>query len=158
MHAQTIFAAAFVALAPLVSATPPACLLGAVNSYSDPSDMKSVCSAKDISSTVVKFCGNNAKDALSALADVCNGAGVKVSTDMPNSASAASGTKASPTAPGGSSNSPSALPTPTGSTPKPTPSGPSPVKTGSDAHATGAAARMEIGAAAALAGFLAVAL
>ena len=76
---NTLFAATFLALTSFtVAAPPPGCLLGAVNSYEDPSDVKSVCEAKDASKTIAKMCGDDTKAALSAFADICNTAGVKV--------------------------------------------------------------------------------
>jgi hypothetical protein len=78
MLARTLFTATFFALASFTIATPPGCLLGAVNSYDDPANVKSVCSEKDASKTIAKFCGDSTKNALAAFADICNGAGVKV--------------------------------------------------------------------------------
>lgn len=78
MLAKSIFAATFFALAQFAVATPPGCLLGAVNEYSDPADLKSVCKAKDAATKIASFCGSNTKDAMSAFADICNGQGVKV--------------------------------------------------------------------------------
>lgn len=79
MLAKSLFVATLFALTSVTVATPPGCLLGAVNTYPDPSDIKSVCSAKDVSSTIAKYCtGDSTKAALSAFADICNGAGVKV--------------------------------------------------------------------------------
>jgi hypothetical protein len=64
---NTLFAATFLALTSFtVAAPPPGCLLGAVNSYKDPSK------------TIAKMCGDDTKAALSAFADICNTAGVKV--------------------------------------------------------------------------------
>jgi hypothetical protein len=80
MLAKTVFAATFFALAQFAVASPPGCLLGAINQYSDPADLKAVCKAKDVTSKIASFCGDNTKDALSAFADVCNGQGVKVCT------------------------------------------------------------------------------
>lgn len=80
MLSRTLFTATLFALASFTVATPPGCLLGAVNSYDDPADIKAVCSGKDVTSTIQKFCGDATKDALSAFADICNGAGVKVCT------------------------------------------------------------------------------
>lgn len=80
MLAKTVFAATFFALAQFAVASPPGCLLGAVNQYTDPSDLKSVCQAKDLTTQVAKFCGDDTKAALSAVADICNGQGVKVCT------------------------------------------------------------------------------
>lgn len=78
MLAKTIFAATFFALAQLTIATPPGCLLGAVNTYDDPVNVKAVCKEKNLSSTVEKFCGDATKSAMAALADICNDSGVKV--------------------------------------------------------------------------------
>lgn len=78
MLAKTIFAATFLALAQFAVATPPGCLLGAVNTYDDASDIKTVCKSKDLSSQVEKYCGDSAEAAMEALADICNDAGVKV--------------------------------------------------------------------------------
>lgn len=80
MLAKTIFAATFLALAQFAVATPPACLLGAVNTYSDPVDIKAVCKQKDLSSKVEKYCGDSTEAALEALADICNDEGVKIGT------------------------------------------------------------------------------
>lgn len=80
MFSKTIFVAAFAAIATVASAANPGCLLGAVNQYDKPSDIKAVCSAKDITKQVQDKCGDNTKDALAALADICNDAGVKVCT------------------------------------------------------------------------------
>lgn len=80
MLAKTISAATFLALAQFAVATPPGCLLGAVNEYDNPSDVKAVCNQKSLSSTVAKFCGDNTEAALDALADICNDEGVKVGT------------------------------------------------------------------------------
>jgi hypothetical protein len=80
MLAKTVFAATFFALAQFAVASPPGCLLGAVNQYTDPSDLKTVCQSKDLTTQVAKFCGDDTKAALSAVADICNGQGVKVCT------------------------------------------------------------------------------
>lgn len=79
MFSKTIFIAAFAAVASIASAaSPPACLLGAVNTYSDPADISAVCKSKDINSKVSKYCGDATADAMEALAEICNKAGVKV--------------------------------------------------------------------------------
>ncbi|KAF2833950.1 hypothetical protein CC86DRAFT_451473 [Ophiobolus disseminans] len=171
MLAQTLFTTAFVALFSFsVAAPPPGCLLGAVNSYSDPADVKAVCSEKDVAKTVAKFCGDASKDALSALAEICLEKGVKVSTDVSKSSgsvsatSTASGSKATASGsiivkPSGNST----VPAVTGITLSPTATaggagGASGTATGGNAQFTGAAGRMEIGAAAALLGLFAIAL
>jgi hypothetical protein len=78
MLTRNLFTATFFAFASFAVASPPGCLLGAVNSYSEPADVKSVCSEKDVTKTIAKFCGDSTKQALEAFADICNGAGVKV--------------------------------------------------------------------------------
>lgn len=78
MLTKTLFTATFFALASFTVATPPGCLLGTVNSYDNPADIKAVCSAKGASQTIQKYCGDSTKQALEAFADVCNGVGVKV--------------------------------------------------------------------------------
>ncbi|KAF2035483.1 hypothetical protein EK21DRAFT_107010 [Setomelanomma holmii] len=169
MLGRTLFAATFFALASFTVATPPGCLLGAVNSYDDPADVKSVCNSKDSSKTIAKFCGDSTKDALAAFADICNGAGVKFSTDVSKSSSSAtatvsataSGSKASATVsgsmviqPSGNSTVPTSVrPSSTGAA-----GGASGTSTGGISQSTGAARKLEIGLAAAFAGLLAVAL
>jgi hypothetical protein len=78
MLGRTILTTTFFALASFVSASPPGCLLGAVNSYSEPSDVKAVCGEKDVAKTIAKFCGDDAKSAMESFADICMGAGIKV--------------------------------------------------------------------------------
>jgi hypothetical protein len=168
MLARTLFTATFFALASFTIATPPGCLLGAVNSYDDPADVKSVCSEKDAAKTIAKFCGDSTKDALAAFADICNGAGVKVSTDVPKSSGSASatasatasGSKASATVSGSIILQPSGNATvPTSFRPSATGAGgASGTSTGRVSESTGAAGKLEIGLAAAFAGLLAVAL
>ncbi|KAF3007772.1 hypothetical protein E8E13_010234 [Curvularia kusanoi] len=161
MLAKTVFAATFFVLAQFAVASPPGCLLGAINQYSDPADLQSVCKAKDVTSKIVSFCGDNTKDALSAFADVCNGQGVKVSTDIPTSTGSVkpSGTGASSASGTGSVNS--SLATATGAPPKPSGAAAgsaSGTSTGAVAQSTGAAGKLEIGLAAAVAGLMAIAL
>jgi hypothetical protein len=78
MLSRTLLTATLFALASFTAAAPPGCLLGAVNTYADPADVKSVCQSKDAAQTIQKFCGDATKDALSAFAEICMGAGVKV--------------------------------------------------------------------------------
>lgn len=82
MFSKSFFVVAIAALAQLnvVLASPPGCLLGAVNSYDDPSNIAGVCKEKDATSKIAKLCGDSSKDALAAFADICNSAGVKVGT------------------------------------------------------------------------------
>ncbi|KAH8730169.1 hypothetical protein GQ44DRAFT_607484 [Phaeosphaeriaceae sp. PMI808] len=166
MLSRTLFTATLLALTSFTIATPPGCLLGAVNSYDDPANVKSICSEKDVAKTVSKFCGDSTRQALEALADVCNGAGVKISTDVPKSTASASGSKASAT-PSGSIIVPSRnaiVPSATGSPSMPSGTGAAGGAGGASAtsssrvaQSTGAAGRLEVGIVAALAGFLAIA-
>jgi len=78
MLGRTVFAATFFALAQFAMASPPGCLLGAVNQYEDPSDIKAVCKSKDLSSKVAELCGNDAEAAMEAIADICNDVDVDV--------------------------------------------------------------------------------
>ncbi|CAK3865903.1 Hypothetical predicted protein [Lecanosticta acicola] len=71
-------------------ATPPACLIAAVNTQDDPSDLKSVCG--DGASVVKKYissnCGDSQDAANSAFMDVCKDAGVTVSSSASSSGTA----------------------------------------------------------------------
>ncbi|KAF1358738.1 hypothetical protein EJ07DRAFT_179442 [Lizonia empirigonia] len=164
MLAKSIFTATFFVLTQFAVATPPGCLLGAINEYSDPADLKSVCKAKDATTKIASFCGDDTKEALSAFADICNDQGVKVSTDTPTSSSSSikpSGTGSSASASGTgsiivSSSGNSTLATATGAAPKPTSA--SGTSTGSPAESTGAAGKLEVGLVAAFAGLMAIAL
>ena len=63
-----------------VIATPPACLLAAVNGNDDPSDLKSLCGdgAKDIQSALAQGCGSNADSAQKAFIASCKEADITV--------------------------------------------------------------------------------
>jgi len=160
MLAKTVIAAAWLALAQFAVATPPGCLLSAVNTYDDPSDIKTVCKSKDLSSKVEKLCGSSASSAMSALADICNDQGIKVASAIAPS-NTASGIHASGSASAYSTGSTgnSTVPTATGG---PTASGgpgrPTGTSSGGSTKATGAAGRIEIGIAAIMAGLIAVAM
>jgi hypothetical protein len=81
MFSKTLLLAAFSALAALATAaSPPGCLLGAVNSYENPVDIAAVCKDKDATSKIAGFCGDATKTALSAFAEICEAKGVKVCT------------------------------------------------------------------------------
>ena len=154
MFSKTLFVAAFAALSQMVVASPPGCMLGAINTYKNPADIKAVCQTKDITNQIVKLCGGQAQDALDAFADVCNGAGVTVSTKLPTTASGSAsptGTSASSSGTSGSANaSNTGAASPTGNNGSPAASG-----TGSAAPAEasgGAATSLEISAVALLAG------
>ncbi|KAF2441623.1 hypothetical protein P171DRAFT_434278 [Karstenula rhodostoma CBS 690.94] len=162
MFSKAFFAVAFAAVASVASAaSPPGCLLGAVNTYDTPSDIKAVCSAKDITTQISQKCGKKAEDALAALADICNDAGVKVSTKLPTSASGTASGTASPTGTGASSKSSatgtahstgSASPSSSSGTTEDAANSPSGTASSQPAENTGAAGALEVSAAALLAG------
>ncbi|KAF2117690.1 hypothetical protein BDV96DRAFT_570704 [Lophiotrema nucula] len=169
MFSKTIFAFAFIAASQLVAAIPPACLLGALNTYEKPGDISAVCKEKDASATIAKFCGDSTDDALSAFADTCNKAGVKVSTEINTTATASSskstGTGSVSVASGtvtGATTLATAIPTGSAGVASPSQIGgagngtfTSGTATGSPAQSTGAAGRMEVAGAALLAGVVA---
>lgn len=164
MHAKTIFAATFVALAQFAVASPPGCLLGAVNSYEDPADIEAVCKDKDLSSKIEKICGDDASAAMSAMADICKEKGVKVDTasKSPSPSKTGSGAHAAGTASAGiyptGSGGNSTVPTVTGGPAAPPGGAATGTSTGDVPGQAGAASRLEMGVAAILAGFVAVAL
>ncbi|KAF2793557.1 hypothetical protein K505DRAFT_325373 [Melanomma pulvis-pyrius CBS 109.77] len=151
----TIFLA-FVAIAKLAVAAPPACLLGAINQYDDPADIKAVCQSKDAQAKIQKFCGDSTSDALSAFADVCNVAGVKVSTEITQSGSATITGSIKATGTGNASTLATATGTAVGTGAGAAGAGPTGSATttgGAAQQTTGAAGKLEIGAAALFAGF-----
>ncbi|KAH7125383.1 hypothetical protein B0J11DRAFT_528286 [Dendryphion nanum] len=139
MLSKTLFLA-FAAVATVArAATPPGCLLGAVNQYEDPADIKSVCGNKDATSKIAKMCGDDAKAALSAYAELCNIAGVKVDTTLPSSTgSATASATGSPT--GSGLNVATSASSATGGAAAVT------TRTGAPPQSTGAAGKLEIGA------------
>ena len=68
------------ALSVRVLAVPPACLLNAVNTQDDPSDLGAVCGkeAQSVQEAIASLCGNNQKVAQSAFIATCSGAGSSV--------------------------------------------------------------------------------
>lgn len=72
--------ALFAVAAQVAVAAPPACLLAAVNTQDDPSDMKAVCSggASEVKKYLSSNCGDNADAANSAFEEQCKDAGVTV--------------------------------------------------------------------------------
>jgi len=151
MFSKASFFLAFVAVAQVVVASPPGCLLGAINTYDTPSDLAAVCKSKDATTNIQKFCGDKTADALSAFADICNSAGVEVSTALP------SGTvsTAKPTGTGSHSNSAHGTVSATITLASATGTGAVAPPTGTG---NGGAARLEFAGAALLAGIVAVAL
>ena len=64
-----------------VLATPPACLLAAVNQQPNPADLTAVCggsSGHKVQQAIANLCGSNVAVAESAFAATCSSAGVTV--------------------------------------------------------------------------------
>ncbi|KAK4988060.1 hypothetical protein LTR50_004176 [Elasticomyces elasticus] len=73
----------------LTTATPPACLLGAVNSQPQPGQLSAVCgNATSVEASISSLCKDNIGPAMSAFSDVCKSAGVTIAI----ATSSASGT------------------------------------------------------------------
>lgn len=74
--------ALFAVAAQVAVAAPPACLLAAVNTADDPSDMKAVCDsgAAGVKKYMSSNCGDNLDAANSAFEEACKDAGVTVCT------------------------------------------------------------------------------
>ncbi|EME44529.1 hypothetical protein DOTSEDRAFT_72108 [Dothistroma septosporum NZE10] len=68
--------------AQVVVATPPACVIAAVNQVPDPADTKAVCQNDKVASYISSKCGDNIDAANSYYADVCKDAGVTVSSSQ----------------------------------------------------------------------------
>ncbi|KAK0943421.1 hypothetical protein LTR48_004578 [Friedmanniomyces endolithicus] len=69
----------------LVVATPPACMIAAVNTQPNPGALQAVCSGSNATAVVESICKNcssNAAAALSAFASVCSGAGVTIELNL----------------------------------------------------------------------------
>ncbi|KAK4496121.1 hypothetical protein PRZ48_012100 [Zasmidium cellare] len=98
--------ALFAVAAQVAVAAPPACLLAAVNTQDEPSDMKAVCGtgASAVKKYISSNCGDNADAANDAFEEQCKDAGVTVST----SSSASKSGSASHSATGYGSSSASA--------------------------------------------------
>ncbi|KAI4960543.1 hypothetical protein J4E86_002165 [Alternaria arbusti] len=169
MLGRTVFAATFFALAQFAMASPPGCLLGAVNQYEDPSDIKAVCKSKDLSSKVAELCGNDAEAAMEAIADICNDVDVDVSTAISSASGSKTATGSShkptgtsgstlvsmyPTGSSGQGSSNGTVPAATGG---PKPSG-SATGSGGLPEATGAAGKVEFSLAAVVASLIVAAL
>lgn len=163
MYARTIIFTFAATLATFASAaSPPGCLLGAVNTYKDPSDLSAVCKDKDASGKVAKYCGDDAEIAWEAFVEICKSEGVTVSDDLPTSTASASKTgSASATGTGAATGYPSASGTPitypNGTIANPTggPGGPAPstTQTGGPIQQTdNAAGRFGVAAGAVVAG------
>ncbi|KAM3074647.1 hypothetical protein ACMFMG_008075 [Clarireedia jacksonii] len=106
----------------LVSATPPACLLAAINEQPEPSDLKAICGTLEssVAGNITEKCSGNAySGAVSAYEATClSSAGVTVSITSSASSSSKTGSSSATTTASGSAGA----------------------KTSGSAHATGSAA------------------
>jgi len=123
MFSKSIFVFAFLAVAKLAVATPPACMLAAIMTQDDPSKVEDICKNGKMSGYISSACGDDTQVAMNAYADVCKQAGVKVAASSSSSPSstASSDDKSSKTNSNSasatsvsSSDSASATATPTG--------------------------------------------
>ncbi|QDS76411.1 hypothetical protein FKW77_004067 [Venturia effusa] len=83
MQFKTILAISVLSIGQLALATPPPCLLAAVNTEPDPSNFKSICGdhASDVQKQIQSVCkGDDATAALTSFADTCKDNGVTVSS------------------------------------------------------------------------------
>jgi hypothetical protein len=65
-----------------VLAAPPACVIGAVNTQTNPHDVASVCRADGVQEYINKNCGNAQEAAQKYFSEVCKGAGVTVGMSL----------------------------------------------------------------------------
>jgi hypothetical protein len=65
-------------LTTFVHAIPPACVIAAVNTQTNPHDVASVCRASDVQDYITKNCGGAQEAAQKYFSEVCSGAGVTV--------------------------------------------------------------------------------
>ncbi|KAL8829331.1 MAG: hypothetical protein Q9170_006215 [Blastenia crenularia] len=76
---STLFLAIFAASTQLVAALPPACLLAAINTESNPADLPTLCGSDSDSSKVQaqikQLCGGNTDAAMKAYKETCGSAG-----------------------------------------------------------------------------------
>ncbi|GIZ44240.1 hypothetical protein CKM354_000744400 [Cercospora kikuchii] len=132
-----------------IAAQPPACVIAAVNTESDPSDFKTICSSEKALSYLSDNCGDNLKTAQDYFADICKTNGEEVtfpdkddddkdstSTESSSPTATRSGSGSSASETGGSGSS-----TTYGSNAN----NPSATNSGSTAESTGAASSVRLG-------------
>jgi len=93
MFSKSAIVFAFMAVAKLAVATPPACILGAMSSQPDPTDFATICSGKvatGVQSYLSSNCGSSSSDAQKYFADTCKSAGHAVSAVSASSSAASS--------------------------------------------------------------------
>lgn len=157
MQTPTLITLTLSLLALSVSATPPACLLAAVNEQATPSDLKALCGTLEnavVGNITEKCVKDTYEEAVSSYKSTClEKAGVTITI---TSSSSSSSSSASATATGKTTASSSATATASGSGAKTTSSGSVTGTSGSTASATGSAAAATVTAAGNAAGALAV--
>jgi hypothetical protein len=84
MFSKSALVLTFFVIAKLATATPPACLLAAINTQDDPSEVSDICKSSKMEPTIISYCGDNTQQALSDFASVCKGVGVTVSSAAPS--------------------------------------------------------------------------
>ncbi|KAB8300912.1 hypothetical protein EYC80_002838 [Monilinia laxa] len=108
----------FLSHLPSVSATPPACLLAAINAQDHPSDLKSLCGTLEnaVAGNITQMCKEGSyKEAVSAYKATClEGAGVTIT--LTSSSSVSTSTSTSATKSGTASTSGTAVASGTGAT------------------------------------------
>ncbi|KAL9604971.1 MAG: hypothetical protein Q9219_000159 [cf. Caloplaca sp. 3 TL-2023] len=74
---SALFLAIFAASTQIVAALPPACLLAAVNTESDPADLPTICGshASKVTAQIKQLCGDNTDAAMKAFKETCGSAG-----------------------------------------------------------------------------------
>jgi len=78
MFTKSAVVIALLGAAQVAIATPPACLLAAVNTYKDPADVSGACKDNGVMSELKKACGGDYNTAFVAFKGVCKSAGVAV--------------------------------------------------------------------------------
>ena len=79
---KTAIVLPLLALSVRVLAVPPACLLDAVNTQDEPSDLGAICGndSQDVQEAIASLCGDNQSVAQSAFIATCSSAGSSVGT------------------------------------------------------------------------------
>ncbi|KAM3420772.1 hypothetical protein BST61_g4018 [Cercospora zeina] len=98
VRSTAVLALLSVAAQVAVAAQPPACVIAAVNTESDPSDFKTICSSDKALQYMTDNCGNNLKAAQDYFADVCKTNGQQVTFPTQDDKNSTSTESSSPSA------------------------------------------------------------
>jgi len=103
----TLIFAALTFLVNFVVATPPACLLAALQVQSNPSDVTSLCGTlqRQMEGNITEKCDGDANAVMSIYADTCKAKGVTISIPSSTSSSSSTGSAAATTTGSGSAAS-----------------------------------------------------